>query len=418
MLKTTDIAAWALSQKPTVNKNIYKLAKMALLDYIAVVSLGQKEAAYHSLKQTFTSSDDGTKALKLGFAAHLLDLDDMQDDLRGHPGAVIFSSIFALNDSVTIDEVLDAYVIGLEIAARLGDLVNPNLYETGHHASSHLGQIGAAVALSYLRHDNEVMMAKVIGLAITEAQGSLFQFGSDVKSFHIGLSARAAIDAIKFTQTDLTGQLNGLFVEKSIIDQYHALDTIALDQWFQAFGRPWKIEKLWFKQYPFCSAAYRAVDALLIIKKNHHATRENVTALTVSFGIGRDAALRYKQPKTGIEGRFSIEYILWQVLGDISPLSRNPYQVELLSQSPSNLITRVYETQEAANLSSEVSLTLTNGQQLSARIFDPVGSPKNPLALTQILEKIALSFSKTQVQQMIEAIEQKNWHAIKQFVVI
>ncbi|CAM3136281.1 MmgE/PrpD family protein [Leuconostoc rapi] len=418
MLKTTDIASWALSQRPTGNKKIYNLAKMALLDYIAVVSLGQKEPAYHSLKQAFTSTDSGTKALKLGFAAHLLDLDDMQDDLRGHPGAVIFSSIFALNDSVTIDEVLDAYVIGLEIAARIGDLVNPNLYETGHHASSHLGQIGAAVALSYLRHDNEVMMAKVIGLAITAAQGALFQFGSDVKSFHIGLSARAAIDAIMFTKTDLTGQLNGLFVEKSIIDQYHALDTIELENWFQAFGKSWKIEKLWFKQYPFCSAAYRAVDALLTIKRNHHLTRDDVVGMTVSFGIGRDAALRYKRPKTGIEGRFSIEYILWQTLNDMSPLSRSPYQLEVLSQPPRDFITRVYETQKATNLSSEVSLTLTNGQQLSARIFDPVGSPKNPLVLTQVLEKLVLSFSKTQVQHMLDDLQQNNWHDLKQFVVI
>ena len=86
-------------------------------------------------------------ALLGGFQAHVLDLDDAHADVRGHPSAVLLPALLALADDATPgEEFLAAYVVGVEVMARLGRLAGRAHHAAGWHPTGTLGGIAAAVA--------------------------------------------------------------------------------------------------------------------------------------------------------------------------------------------------------------------------------------------------------------------------------
>ena len=92
-------------------------------------------------------------ALANGTAAHALDYDDMCFVSLAHPSAPLVPAVLAAAEAERRSRAapsLDAYVVGFEIEARLGRLMNPRHYQRGWHCTSTLGTIGAAAAVSRL----------------------------------------------------------------------------------------------------------------------------------------------------------------------------------------------------------------------------------------------------------------------------
>ena len=71
-----------------------------------------------------------------------------------------------------------------------------------------------------------------------------------------------------------------------------------------------------FKRYACCSASHFAADAALALKQEHAIDPASVVEATVTFARGGDAALTVRQPRTGLEGRFSVEYVVAAALQD------------------------------------------------------------------------------------------------------
>ena len=80
-----------------------------------------------------------------GTAAHALDFDDMCFVSLAHPSAPAVPAIIAAGEMTGASgrAVLDAYIAGFEIQARLGRLMNPRHYQRGWHCTSTLGVMSA-----------------------------------------------------------------------------------------------------------------------------------------------------------------------------------------------------------------------------------------------------------------------------------
>src|SRR3989441_12790578 len=76
-------------------------------------------------------------ALANGTAAHALDYDDVNQSLSGHPPAPILPAVLALAERQRASgaALLAAFVVGVEVEAKLGRALNPVHYETGWHAT-------------------------------------------------------------------------------------------------------------------------------------------------------------------------------------------------------------------------------------------------------------------------------------------
>src|SRR6185503_10510107 len=146
-------------------------------------------------------------ALIYGTAAHALDYDDNYHPMAGHATAVLAPAIFALAESrrVSGEATLDAYIVGLEALALVGNGVNLVHYEKGWHSTSTLGPFGAAAACARLLKLDASGVTAALSLACSMAGGSKLQFGTMAKPVHAGLAAHHGVMAALLAASGVRG---------------------------------------------------------------------------------------------------------------------------------------------------------------------------------------------------------------------
>src|SRR5438094_2310487 len=195
------------------------VAATAVLDTIGVMLAGASEPAARIVQQVVAAEEGaavakasgrrcrilGTDlcasatgaALANGTAAHAHDFDDMCFVSLAHPSAPLVAAGLAAAEiaGASGPAMLDAYVVGFELEARLGRAMNPRHYQRGWHCTSTLGTMGAAAAASRLLGLTPAATAHALAIAASEASGLKENFGTMVKPLHGGLAARNGVVA-------------------------------------------------------------------------------------------------------------------------------------------------------------------------------------------------------------------------------
>src|SRR5439155_6143936 len=70
------------------------------------------------------------------------------------------------------------------------------------------------------------------------------------------------------------------------------------------------------KKYPCCFATHRAADAVLDLRAEHGLDAAGVDAVEVTVPVGGVSPLIHDRPRTGLEGKFSMQYVLAAALLD------------------------------------------------------------------------------------------------------
>ena len=94
-----------------------------------------------------------------------------------HPGPACLSAVLAIAEAgpdggangipgLTGAKLLDAFLIGMEVACRLGVAIGHGHYARGWHITGTCGVVGAAVATGRLLGLDTVKMAHAIGIAL------------------------------------------------------------------------------------------------------------------------------------------------------------------------------------------------------------------------------------------------------------
>ncbi len=177
------LADFAVSSQPPAEART--AAARALLDTIGVTLAGATEPAARIVQRvvsadgagpslvlgTAVRASAGNAALANGTAAHALDYDDMCFVSLAHPSAPLVAATLAAAETAGSPgrALLDAYVVGFEIEARLGRAMNPRHYQRGWHCTSTLGTIGAAAAVSRLLGLDAVAAGHALAIAASEA---------------------------------------------------------------------------------------------------------------------------------------------------------------------------------------------------------------------------------------------------------
>ncbi|RKJ64051.1 MmgE/PrpD family protein, partial [Butyricicoccus sp. 1XD8-22] len=149
-------------------------------------------------------------ALVNGFLAHALDFDDVHTEVRGHPSAVLLSTLLALasTNDVTGKRFLEAYVVGVEVMARIARAVKDSHYEKGWHNTGTIGVLAAALAGGYMLQFSRDQLAQALGFAATQSSGLRCHFGTETKPLHAGLAARAAVLSVNLTMVNFVNNSN------------------------------------------------------------------------------------------------------------------------------------------------------------------------------------------------------------------
>src|SRR5918995_3698275 len=137
------------------------LVRSAALDTVGVMLAGAAEPAARLVRQAIRAEGGsplctvvGTRlrtsptwaALANGVAGHAHDFDDTNFALMGHPSAPLLAAALAAAEAEPTDgaAVVLAYLIGFEVSAALGIVLNPDHYTRGWHATTSIGTLGCA----------------------------------------------------------------------------------------------------------------------------------------------------------------------------------------------------------------------------------------------------------------------------------
>ena len=408
----------------------FAVARQGLLDYLGAAWLGRAQPETARLLPYVGGTGDalllGTaqgataelSALFNGYLGHYLDYDDVNPTVRGHTSAVLYPALLAVASlrKVTGRRFLAAYVIGVEVMARLARAMGRQHYLRGFHSTATLGVPAAAMAAGYLLRLDGNTLLHAMGLAAAQMSGLRLHFGTEGKPLQAGFAAQKGLQAALLAEAGIKAGRDVLESAQGVLALYGegvSVDTreLLLGKW----GRSWELCSggLLLKQYPCCSGAAHVAEAARRLYQAGNFSPAQVEKVALIFPPGGDAALTYRQPTTGEEGRFSAEYVA--ALG----LSGLPYTLENFSpkripDTLQQMMARIQRQLDAAIVPLETAMPpgrfaivrvyLQDGRRLEERVDTPKGSPGNPLTAEEQRQKLLRCCPAEVAERLLSAV--------------
>ncbi|HEY7167180.1 MAG TPA: MmgE/PrpD family protein [Candidatus Binatia bacterium] len=413
------IAGWvARIHSKAIPATVLEKAKEHLLDGFATMIAGSREDAsersdeyLRQLRSTGNATVIGSgmkvagehAALANGIRGHVLDYDDAQlatlpnrpFGQLTHPTAPVLAASLAMAESIHANgaALVTAYVVGVEIACRVADAVDPRHYLNGFHPTGTIAAFGAAAACAHLLklRENEVNWA--LGICGSLASGIRAQRGTMAKSLNAGRAAQNGVVSASLAKIGFTATRNVFddpmgFVNASC---YRRFEKRAF-----RLGHPFFLIEpgIAIKRYPCPSVIHPALDAIIDLAQKHDI--EPVAVKRIRVLLGPDAALPlvYKEPRTALEAKFSLSFsaavaVLHRKAGPSEysgSALKNPEIVRLM-KTVELIRSAKLKTRGNSGALAEIKIDLHDGRSYSARNKTVNGHPKRPLSRAEIEQK-------------------------------
>ena len=321
-----QMAAFVASAAPTQAARARALT--AVVDTVGVALAGSIEPAAQAVRRTLGPLDPGTRgpcsvwgsslrasapdaALANGTAAHALDYDDMCFVSLAHPSAPLVPAIIAAGEHAGVSgpAILDAYIVGFEIQARLGRLMNPRHYQRGWHCTSTLGAVSSAAGAARVLGLDAAAAAHALAIAASSASGLKENFGTMVKPLHAGLAARDGVLAAMLAKSGFTASAKAFDGPQGYL---HAFDSERGDlaSVTSDLGSRWEIQDtgISVKLYPSCAGTHPTLDAVLDLLADERFTADVVQRIDVDVDPIVPTILIYDRPASALEAKFSLPF--------------------------------------------------------------------------------------------------------------
>lgn len=283
-----------------------------------VETLGAKRAVTVWGRKLATSASEA--AFANGVASHALDFDDSHPGSRGHTSASLVPAVLAAGEVARASgrEVLAAYALGLEVAGKIGRALGPGHLQRGWHPTATIGVLGATAAAARLAGLDADGLQRAWGLAASQMSGLVRNFGTMVKPFHAGQAARCGVLSAWMAGEGLSADGTILDGKGGVLDTYRGEDGQPMDELLRSLGRPWEVIEPgnYVKRWPCCYSGHRTVGGLFDLIERHGLKTDEITEVAIGFLPGGDSALVSRDPQTGLEGKFSVEYMVAAMLLD------------------------------------------------------------------------------------------------------
>lgn len=384
MSLTDSIFSYLLQIEDRLTESTRRQARLCLLDYLCVYIGGSR---------CLGLSSDIPYSLRLGMAAHVLELDDGHRRGAVHVGATVFSALMAVaqKEQLSSQDFLLGVIVGYEATIRLACAVQPGNKLRGYHATGTCGTVGAALGIATALHYCKEQMNTTLAAAVTSAAGVLEmqEDDSDLKPYNIGRAAMDAVAAAYIGRTGLKGPKDALGGKRGFLkvmtDDPHTeyLTDFNSDTLF--------IEQIYQKVYAACRHAHPAIEASLALRDSvkiediesvevrayklavaghDHTEIESISSAKMSIPFSVAVAL-----VTGEAGlnAFTDETICNPAILSLAKKVQVVVDEELTAQSP-------------AKRASKVTIHTKSGS-FSNQVDYPKGEPENPLSQQELEDK-------------------------------
>ena len=361
------------------------------LDYCERLGASQ-EASVWGTRQKASAS---TAAFANGLLAHALDFDDWDAFIHvGHPTSMLLGAALGLGENIGASgkDLLKAYVLGLEAIAKLAANC-PNVQDRGFHATPVWGSLGTTFACSSLLKLDVARTKAALGIAASAAGGIHRQQGSMVKPFHAGNAARNGAEAALLARAGFTADAAILEAPRGFCDTFFGPGKCDYEKMIENVGNPYFLESpgLGLKWHPCSAPQFLAADAALHLKREHSIRYEDVAKMEVSIPPLRYARHYAPEVKTGLRGKFAINYVVAMCIMDgkleLATFTDQKVTQPRVQEAFSKVHVICDESIPEPGPYCPVTVELKNGMRLSHTAKLAKGHPQNPMTENEVLEK-------------------------------
>lgn len=421
----TDFAS--ISDKTRAN------AKMHILDTLGVALAGSRTATAdiifdycRKLGSSNEASIWGTKAKTAipnaafanGLLAHALDYDDWDALIHvGHPSSMLVGASLSLAESIGASgrDWLKAYILAMEVICKIS-AASPSVHDRGFHSTPVFGSLGAAVACGSLLKLEPAKLKAALGIAASAAGGIQRQQGSMVKPFHAGNGARNGAEAALLASNGFTADAAIFEAPRGFCDTFFGAGACDYDKMIAHLGQPYFLETpgMGLKWHPCSAPQFLAADAALHLKHEHKIDFAQVASMGVRIPPERYKRHFSAEVKTGLRGKFAINYVVAMALLD-GKLEIRTFTDEYVNQPQvqealGKVKVIIDESIPEPGPYCPVSVELKDGTHHSYTAKIAKGDPRNPMTEAEVTGKFIgnarLAITEKQAEAIIESVYQ------------
>ena len=334
-------------------------------------------------------------ALTNGVLAHADETDDSHSPSQSHPGCAIIPAALATGERFGISgtHFLRAVALGYDIGPRFTMTLGGQSFEAESHWSTHSISplFGAGAAAGCAANLNAQQMRWMLGYTAHQSSG-LGAWNRDTehvqKAFHFGgMTARSGVTSALLVQAGWTGVDDILSGKDNFFAAYNpqAVPVGLIDK----LGERYEVTRTNIKKWPVGSPIQAALDALVILRKQHPFDSAQVRQVSVRLATDEAAIVNNREiPDICLQHMIAVTLLDKTVtfasahdkerLKDAATL-RERAKVQLI---PDAELERLMPLRVAI-----VDVALNDGVHFTQRVDNVRGTPENPMTRDEVIAK-------------------------------
>ena len=389
----------------SVPKEAIEIAKQVALDGLAVMHAGATEplgvgrivTAYvrelgGAPQASVIAGGFRTSMVNAAFAngtlAHALDFDNTSYP-PNHPTSPTLPAILAIAEHRRLpgEKIIEAIVAAFEAQARVRIAATGLATGSGFHKPGTVGLFGAVTAASRLLELDRRQTLMAFGIAGSRAGSISINTGTMTKSSHSGHAARMGLECAVLAKMGWTASAD-VFGPKGFFDTFMP-GNAKPELLTQGFAAPlWMLDPgVGFKAFPSNGFTQRPIDGALELRREHAIRPGEIDRVEVVFP--RFEYVNRPQPRSGLDGKFSIQYTTLLALLDGEVTVDSFTDERLNAPDVAALLPKVRLTFDDAipfdkvKMHVVVNVWLKDGRALSKRVDKLLGWPHTGKPLTR-----------------------------------
>ena len=333
-----------------------------------------------------------------GIASHALDFDDTHTEAILHASAILTPLCLSYGFHVRKDakKIIKAFIIGWEIAARVGIASKGTFHKRGFHTTAIAGIFGGVSAVAVLLDLEKKQIVNALGLAGSFASGvnEFLSNGSNSKVLHIANAIKNSIFIAHFAKNDMSGPLSIFEGRDNIFKCFGIEEECDKTELSKALGEIWQTMQVSIKPYPSCHFAHGLIDCAISLKNDGFKADEIksihcfVDEVPITF-ICDPLEAKYT-PKSAYEAKFSMPFLM--ALGFFDGKITLDSYANLKREEVLDFARKItYEKRNSQGFPKyfpgHLEATLQNGKKIQKDVFINKGNFDNPLSLEELKAK-------------------------------
>jgi 2-methylcitrate dehydratase PrpD len=434
------LAQWAQDLRfADIPTDLVETTKLRVLDVIGLALAGAATPFGAAVRQTATRLGPGgsshiigtgekvstsAAAFANGALSQALEYDDTHNESIVHMSGPSVAAALALAESAPVSgrRLIEAIVLGSEIACRIGSVAPGQFHRRGFHPTGLFSTFGSAYLAGKLLGLAPAQLANAAGIAGSFAAGLLecWVDGTQSKFLHPGWAAQGGITAAWLAEAGGTGPRT-VFEGRFGLLASHLQDAATprnFGRITDGLGHIWESRKASFKPFPVAHVIHPYIDALLRLRRAHAIDPDDVAEIVCPVAayivpIVCEPLAEKRRPLTDSHGRVSLQYTLAEAMV-LGRLGKDAYQRESLNDPEIlALADRVHYRVDASfpgpeRFKAAVRIVLKSGAVHETVEEHNRGSPENPMSRDELIAKFEENATgilpRQQSRRLIEAV--------------